>query len=83
MSNGNDGKAGSWKEALSGQMLPEWAEEIDLFERQIELRRQGKLEEKVFAETRLRRGVYGQRYDSGQRADGIAVRTLPYESKPT
>jgi hypothetical protein len=25
------------------------------------------MDEKVFAETRLRRGVYGQRYDNGQR----------------
>jgi sulfite reductase (ferredoxin) len=73
----------SWKKALSDQMDPEWANEIDLFEGQIELRRQGKLDEKVFAETRLRRGVYGQRYDNGQRADGIAVRELPYEPKPT
>ena len=71
----------SWKDRLAGQMVPEWADEIDLFEGQIELRKQGKLEEKVFAETRLRRGVYGQRYDNGQRADGIAVRTLPYDDR--
>ena len=45
--------------------------------------KQGKLGDKVFAETRLRRGVYGQRYDNGQRADGIAVRTLGFEDKPT
>jgi sulfite reductase (ferredoxin) len=73
----------TWKQALEGQIDPGWADEIDLFEGQLELRRQGKLEEKVFAETRLRRGVYGQRYDNGQRADGIAVRELPYENKPT
>ncbi|MFP8874352.1 MAG: nitrite/sulfite reductase, partial [Myxococcota bacterium] len=73
----------SWKQALEGQVDPNWSEEIDLFEGQIELRRQGKLEDKVFAETRLRRGVYGQRYDNGQRADGIAVRTLGFEDKPT
>jgi sulfite reductase (ferredoxin) len=64
-------------------MDPAWADEIDLFEGQLQLRRQAKLEEKVFAETRLRRGVYGQRYDNGQRADGIAVRTLAYDDKPT
>ena len=29
--------------------------------------KQGKIDEKVFAETRLRRGAYGQRYDNGQR----------------
>jgi len=72
----------SWKEALADRMVPDWADEIDLFEGQLELRKQGKLEEKVFAETRLRRGVYGQRYDNGQRADGVAVRTLPFQDKP-
>ena len=36
--------------------------EIDDFEAQIALRKAGKIEEKVFAETRLRRGAYGQRY---------------------
>ena len=30
----------------------------------------------MFAETRLRRGVYGQRYDSGQRHDGETTQTL-------
>ncbi len=39
----------------------------------MELRRQGAVEEQVFAETRLRRGVYGQRYDNGQRHDGVAT----------
>jgi len=73
----------SWKQELAGRMDAGWADEIDLFEGQIGLRRQAKLEEKVFAETRLRRGVYGQRYDNGKRADGIAVRDLPYEDKPT
>ena len=28
------------------------------------------MDEKLFAETRLRRGAYGQRYDNGQRWDG-------------
>jgi len=73
----------SWRERLSDRVDPQWAEEIDDFESQLELRRQGKIEEKVFAETRLRRGVYGQRYDNGQRADGIAVRELPFEERPT
>ena len=75
--------AQTWKQVLSDRMDPAWADEIDLFEGQLQLRRQAKLEEKVFAETRLRRGVYGQRYDNGQRADGIAVRTLAYDDKPT
>jgi sulfite reductase (ferredoxin) len=32
----------------------------------------------VFAETRLRRGVYGQRYDNGQRHDGRQTQQLDY-----
>ena len=73
----------SWKQALEGRIDPGWAEEIDHFEGQLELRRQGKIEEKVFAETRLRRGVYGQRYDNGKRHDGVAERPLAFEEKPT
>jgi sulfite reductase (ferredoxin) len=70
--------AKSWKEALSGRIPADLEGEIDAFETQIELRRQGKLDEKVFAETRLRRGVYGQRYDNGQRHDGVTTRKLEY-----
>ena len=73
----------TWKEALKDRMVPAWADEIDLFEGQVELRRQGRIEDKVFAETRLRRGVYGQRYDNGRRHDGIAERPLAFEEKPT
>ncbi len=73
----------AWKQELAERMDPQWAEEIDAFENQAELRRQGKLEEKVFAETRLRRGVYGQRYDNGKRHDGIAERDLAFEQRPT
>ncbi|MCG8604724.1 nitrite/sulfite reductase, partial [bacterium] len=54
--------------------------EVEKYEHEIELRRQGKLEEKVFAEIRLRKGVYGQRYDNGQRHDGIQPRSLDYPS---
>jgi len=73
----------TWKQALSQQMASDAAAEIDLFEGEIELRKQGKLDEKVFAETRLRCGVYGQRYDNGKRHDGIAERALGFEDKPT
>lgn len=72
-----------WKDALAAQIPQAWADEIDQFEAQLELRRQGKLEEKAFAETRLRRGVYGQRYDNGQRHDGGATRALPFNQAPT
>ncbi len=73
----------SWKDALVGHVEPGWADEIDQFENQLELRKRGKLEEKVFAETRLRRGVYGQRYDNGKRHDGIAERPLAFDARPT
>src|SRR5437899_1004716 len=62
--------ATNWKEALSARIPEDRAHEIDIFEGQVELRRQNKLDEKVFAETRLRWGIYGQRYDNGQRFDG-------------
>ncbi|MCA9672808.1 MAG: nitrite/sulfite reductase [Myxococcales bacterium] len=70
----------SWKERLHDAIDPALRDEIDTFATQIELRRQGKLEETVFAELRLRRGVYGQRYDNGQRNDGSETRTLHYPS---
>jgi len=68
----------TWGEVLKDRMIPDWALEADQFENQILLRKQRKLDEKVFAETRLRRGVYGQRYDNGQRHDGIETRQLVY-----
>ncbi|HEX4125908.1 MAG TPA: nitrite/sulfite reductase, partial [Tepidisphaeraceae bacterium] len=68
----------TWKEKLAGQVPEDWGKEIDIFEAQMSLRKQGKIEEKVFAETRLRRGTYGQRYDNGRRHDGVAQQTLPY-----
>jgi sulfite reductase (ferredoxin) len=68
--------ATTWKERLTDQMSPELAREVDIFEQQMELRKQGKIDEKVFAETRLRRGIYGQRYDNGQRHDGKRTQKL-------
>jgi len=68
-----------WKDLLSGQIQPLLASEIDIFENEIALRLTGKIDEKVFAETRLRRGAYGQRYDNGQRNDGIETRKLAYD----
>ena len=70
----------TWKEILADRVAPDLSREIDVFETQLELRRQGKIEEKLFAETRLRRGVYGQRYDNGQRHDGHDVRHLALPS---
>lgn len=74
--------ASSWKEHLADQLTPEVAQDIDIYETQITLKRQGKIDDKVFAETRLRRGVYGQRYDNGQRHDGTRTQLLVYPSDP-
>jgi sulfite reductase (ferredoxin) len=68
----------TWKEKLGGAIREDWAREIDIYETQIGLRKKGKLDEKIFAETRLRRGVYGQRYDNGQRHDGEKTQTLTF-----
>src|SRR3989441_11408606 len=70
----------TWRDELTGRVPSDLAREIDIFETQIELKRQGKIDERVFAETRLRRGVYGQRYDNGQRHDGVGVQQLDYPS---
>jgi sulfite reductase (ferredoxin) len=72
----------TWKEKLEGRIPPEMAREIDQFEAQMHLRKQGKIEERVFAETRLRRGTYGQRYDNGKRHDGIHTQELAFPSNP-
>jgi sulfite reductase (ferredoxin) len=69
----------TWKEKLAGRIPEDWGREIDSFEAQMTLRKAGKIEEKVFAETRLRRGTYGQRYDNGRRHDGVKTQDLPYQ----
>ena len=68
----------TWKEKLAGRIPEDWGREIDSFEAQMALRKAGKIEEKVFAETRLRRGTYGQRYDNGRRHDGVKTQDLSY-----
>ena len=70
----------TWKEILEDEIPVEMGKLIDTYEAQMELRKQGKLDEKVFAEARLRKGVYGQRYDNGQRHDGVQTRELTYPS---
>jgi len=71
-----------WRERLQDQIRPDWAAEIDIFETEMTLKKQGKIDEKVFAETRLRRGAYGQRYDNGQRHNGREARRLEYPNGP-
>src|SRR5436190_3727523 len=68
----------TWKDRLAGRISEQMNGEIEAFEAQIVLRKAGKIDEKVFAETRLRRGAYGQRYDNGQRHDGFTTQQLPY-----
>ncbi|RMH58831.1 MAG: nitrite/sulfite reductase [Candidatus Hydrogenedentota bacterium] len=72
-----DTKTLSWKTHLFEKIRPDWREEIDDYEKALLLRREGRMDEKVFMETRLRRGAYGQRYDNGRRHDGTASRELP------
>src|SRR3989304_4299679 len=68
----------TWKQKLADRIPEHLNKEIDLFDAQLCLRKLGKIEEKLFAETRLRRGAYGQRYDNGQRHDGLTTQKLPY-----
>src|SRR5579883_825313 len=70
-----------WRERLIDKMPPAMAQEIDVFETEIALKKQGKIDDKIFAETRLRRGAYGQRYDNGKRHDGRVERLLEYPAK--
>ncbi len=72
-----------WKAQLGASIPEPMASEIDVFENEIALRMQGKIEDRIFAETRLRRGAYGQRYDNGQRSDGTTTRTIVYPSTNT
>jgi sulfite reductase (ferredoxin) len=67
-------------EKLTGLVPETIGREIDIFETELVLRKQGKIDERVFAETRLRRGAYGQRYDNGQRSDGAKVQEMRYPS---
>jgi sulfite reductase (ferredoxin) len=68
----------TWKQETADRSNEPLFREIEIFETQFELRRRGKIDEKLFAETRLRRGVYGQRYDNGQRHDGERTQKIEY-----
>src|SRR5690606_28058656 len=71
------------KDILRGQVPDAWNQELDAYENQLALKRMGRLEDKVFAETRLRRGAYGQRYDSGRRHDGQESKDLGFDLSKT
>jgi sulfite reductase (ferredoxin) len=70
----------TWREVLHEATDATLEREIDVFAMQIDLRKQGKIEEKLFAETRLRRGAYGQRYDNGHRHDGEKIQEIVFPS---
>lgn len=61
----------------------DWQREIDVYATQLTLKREGRLSDTVFAETRLRRGAYGQRYDNGLRHDGQQTQALGYDASLT
>ena len=71
-------EAQAWKERLGDRVSEDLGRDIDIYETQLELKRQGKMTNELFGETRLRRGVYGQRYDNGQRFDGQKTQILEY-----
>lgn len=73
-----DSSRSIWQQELAAKMPKDWAKEIDEFEVELHLKKAGKIEEKVFAESRLRRGAYGQRYDNGTRHDGGENKTIPF-----
>lgn len=70
----------TWKKELENKIKPGWLQEIEAFEVQLKRRKAGELDEKIFAEMRLRKGVYGQRYDNGKREDGLRTQELNYPS---
>src|SRR5271170_4694403 len=69
-----------WAAELAGKLPEAMARELDIFDTEVALRKQGKMDERLFAETRLRRGTYGQRYDNGQRHDGKKAQEIVYPS---
>ena len=69
---------GLWKNRIGDRIPSDLGGEIDVFENEMALKRQSRIEDRIFAETRLRRGVYGQRYDNGHRHDGLKSQTLDY-----
>src|SRR5262245_36800941 len=73
----------TWKARLADQIPHAAQQAIDAFETTINLKKQGKVDDKVFAETRLRRGAYGQRYDNGHRHNGEADVAIPFPTKAT
>lgn len=70
--------AKAWRAKLSDQLVDQISENIAGFESQMELKKQGKVSDPLFAESRLRLGLYGQRYDNGHRFDGEKTRDIAF-----
>ncbi len=68
----------NWKTHLGNRIPPALGHEIDAYQHVLEQKRRGEVDDAVLAEQRLRRGVYGQRYDNGQRNNGDGVAKLPF-----
>lgn len=71
----------SWKEIVDQSIPVKIKENISNFESEIQLKKQSKVEDKLFAETRLRLGLYGQRYDNGFRFDGNETQTIQFPNE--
>jgi sulfite reductase (ferredoxin) len=69
-----------WREKIVDRISPALAKELDVYDNEITLKKQGKIEDRVFGETRLRRGSYGQRYDNGRRHDGRTTQQIAFPS---
>ncbi len=70
--------ATTWRETLGDRVSDVLRDEIDSYEDHMHLVHRGELDEKLFMELRLRRGVYGQRYDNGKRHDGEKTQTIAF-----
>ena len=67
-----------WKETLEKEIPNEFKHFIDDYEMDIFFKKQKKIEDKLFAETRLRMGAYGQRYDNAKRSNGRESISIAY-----
>ena len=67
-----------WKEKTADKIDSKYKKFIDDYEKDLEFKKEGKTDEKLFAEIRLRMGAYGQRYDNGKRNDGQQDRQINY-----
>ena len=68
----------NWKISLGEQVPDALGREIDVYEQTLEQKRRGEIDDPMIAEMRLRRGVYGQRYDNGKRDNGNETALLKF-----